>query len=165
MGIASMTSHAYAVAQRGNDAVPDRIARAGQSPGSVAPSAPDGAATSQDWRAERIREWLLLLLRFAITRNPKDESAAFAMADELDALGLHWRPLAPSFFRRTNNEVCAAITALADPHRTIILKKHSTRIDDLRLRRAFEAAIRLDEKAWTTAPGRKSRNSWVGRNR
>jgi hypothetical protein len=36
---------------------------------------------SQDWRAGRIREWLLLLLRFAITRDPKDEPAVFAMAN------------------------------------------------------------------------------------
>jgi|SRR6516165_10859741 len=40
---------------------------------------------SQDWRAGRIREWLLLLLRFAITCDPKDQAAAFAMADEIDA--------------------------------------------------------------------------------
>jgi hypothetical protein len=36
---------------------------------------------SQDWRAGRIREWLLLLLRFAITRDPKDELAVFAIAN------------------------------------------------------------------------------------
>src|SRR6266536_1306416 len=41
---------------------------------------------SQDWRASRIREWLLLLLRFAITCDPKDQAAVFAMADEIDAL-------------------------------------------------------------------------------
>ena len=32
---------------------------------------------SQDWQAVRIREWLLLLLRFAITHNDKDEAAAW----------------------------------------------------------------------------------------
>src|SRR5262245_49042390 len=57
---------------------------------------------SQDWRACRIREWLLLLLRFAITRDPKDQAAAFAIADEIDALGQQWRPWAPSFFRKTH---------------------------------------------------------------
>ena len=57
---------------------------------------------SKDWRASRIREWLLLLLRFAITWDPKDEAAALAMTEEIDALGLHWRPSAPSFFRRTS---------------------------------------------------------------
>ena len=39
---------------------------------------------SQDARAG---EWLLLLLRFAITRDPKDEAAVIAMADGIDALG------------------------------------------------------------------------------
>jgi hypothetical protein len=37
---------------------------------------------SQDWRASRVREWLLLLLRFTITREPKDEAAVLTMADE-----------------------------------------------------------------------------------
>ena len=82
---------------------------------------------SQDWRAGRIREWLLLLLRFAITCDPKDQAAAFAMADEIDALGLEWRPSAPSFFRRTSGEVCAAITVLEDPRRITILEKHIAR--------------------------------------
>ena len=76
---------------------------------------------SQDARAGRIREWLLLLLRFAITWDPKDEAAVFAMADEIDALGLRWRPSAPSFFRRTSGEVCEAIITLEHPRRITIL--------------------------------------------
>src|SRR5262249_59558238 len=70
----------------------------------------------------RIREWLLLLLRFAITRDGKDQAAALAMADEIDALGQRWRPSAPSFFRRTSGEVCEAIVARVDPTRDAILK-------------------------------------------
>jgi len=80
--------------------------------------------SAQDWRAVRVREWLLALLRFAITRNPKDETAALAMADEIDALGLCWRPSAPSFFRRTTAELCQAIIAVDDPSRAAILKSH-----------------------------------------
>src|SRR5262245_10954306 len=57
--------------------------------------ATDGKVGSQDWRADRIQGWLLLLLRFAITHNPTDESVAFAVADQMDALGLDWRPSAP----------------------------------------------------------------------
>jgi hypothetical protein len=53
--------------------------------------------SSQDWQTGRIREWLLLLLRFAITCDLKDQAAVFAMADEIDALGHQWRPSAPSF--------------------------------------------------------------------
>jgi hypothetical protein len=61
--------------------------------------------SSQDWQTGRIREWLLLLLRFAITCDLKDQAAVFAMADEIDALGHQWRPSAPSFFRRTSGEL------------------------------------------------------------
>ena len=105
---------------------------------------------SQDARAGRIREWLLLLLRFAITWDPKHEAAVFAMADEIDALGLRWRPSAPSFFRRTSSEVCKMITALDDPRRATILKKHIARIDDPRLRRAFQAAVdsEVNHRSW-----------------
>ena len=68
-------------------------------------------------------------------------------ADEIDALGLSWRPSAPSFFRRTSREVCKAITALDDPQRATILKNHIARIDNSRLRRAFRAAVDLREKS------------------
>src|SRR5512133_4043883 len=99
---------------------------------------------SQDWRAERIRAWLLLLLRFAVTRDAKDEAAASVMADEIDALGRRWRPSARGFFRRTTDEVCKAMTAPDDANRATILKKHLARIDDPRLRRAFAAAAGLE---------------------
>jgi len=108
---------------------------------------------SQDWRSGRIREWLLLLLRFAITRNAKDQAAALAMADEIDALGHRWRPSAPSFFRRTSDEVGKAIVARDDPRRAAILKKHIARIDDLRLRRAFQAAVELERESQPRPPG------------
>ena len=104
---------------------------------------------SRDARAGRIREWLLLLLRFAITWDPKHEAAVFAMADEIDALGLRWRPSAPSFFRRTSSEVCKMITALDDPRRATILKKHIARIDDPRLRHAFQAVVDLESQHWS----------------
>jgi len=117
---------------------------------------------SQDWRAGRIREWLLLLLRFAITCDPKDQAAAFAMADEIDALGHQWRPSAPSFFRRTSGEVCEAIIALEDPRRITILKKHIVRIDDPRLRRAFQATVDLDRGSRPAATEHKRQHFWAG---
>ena len=44
-----------------------------------------GETGSHDWRDRQVREWLLLLLRFAITREQSDRSAVLAMADELDS--------------------------------------------------------------------------------
>jgi hypothetical protein len=46
----------------------------------------NAAFSSDDWRERKIREWLLLMFRFAVTREPRDRSAVFAMADELHAI-------------------------------------------------------------------------------
>ena len=124
------------------------------------PGAMCAASDPQDWAARQVREWLLLLLRFAITSDPKDLSATLALADEIDARGLEWRPSAPSFFRRTTNDVCRAITALDDPKRAAILKRHLARIDSPVLKRAFRAAVNFDEQ---TAPSQRNpRNLWFG---
>lgn len=99
---------------------------------------------ADDWRERRIREWLLLLLRFAITRQPSDRTAALAMADELDSLGGNWRPRAPRFFFKTTSEVCNAIIESGDGTNTnAVLRTHASRIIDPRLRQAFRAAVGL----------------------
>jgi hypothetical protein len=100
-----------------------------------------------DWRDRKIREWLLLLLRFAVTRKPSDQSAVLAAADELDNLALRSKPTAPRFFVRTSHEVCNAILTIADMHDNPVLRNHVARIDDPRLRRAFEAAVGLQPAA------------------
>ena len=143
---------------------PDRVPARNGSKTAKKPSAycDQASATGdpQDWAARQVREWLLLLLRFAITTDPKDLSMTLALADEIDARGLEWRPSAPSFFRRTSNDVCKAITALDDPKRTAILKRHLARINDPALRRAFRAAVNFDERA---APSQRNpRNLWLG---
>ena len=117
----------------------------------------------EDRQQQKIRDWLLLLLRFAITRDPKDEAAVFAMADEIDALGLHWRPSEPGFFLRTSREVCMAIAEPASPRRTAILRKHGRRIDDPRLRHTFQAAVSLHPSAVRSKRiGLKRSDLWKG---
>ena len=98
-----------------------------------------------DWRDRKLREWLLLLLRFSITRESRDHAAVLAVADELDSLSVQWRPAAPSFFLRTSNEVCDAICAPDEGYSTAHLRKHIARIDDPRLRQAFRAAVGLEQ--------------------
>jgi hypothetical protein len=98
---------------------------------------------SHDWRDRKVREWLLLLLRFAVTREPAHQAAVLAMADELDSLGARWRPAAPHFFLRTSNEVCEAILRVDNEHDNAVLRRHLARIDDPRLKRAFHAAVGL----------------------
>jgi hypothetical protein len=126
------------------------------------PEAVEAASGSQDRRAAQIREWLLLLLRFAITREARDEAAALAMADEIDALGLQWRPWAPNFFGRTSVEVCKAIAVPAGRARVIILRRHLARIDDLRLRRAFQAAVEFEQESPSASSDTTQRNLWTG---
>jgi hypothetical protein len=124
-----------------------------------------GASGSQDWQDREVREWLLLLLRFAVTRAPADRSAARAMANELDSLGLRWKPI--RFFRRTTDEICEAILAVGDAHNDAVLRRHIARIDDPRLKRAFQAAVGLQPHSLphaedTQAAPRKRRDLWTG---
>lgn len=96
---------------------------------------------SHDWRGRKLQEWLLLLLRYAVTWEPSDRSAALAMADELDSMGGQWRPAAPRFFLRTSDEVCTAIISSGDDHSSAVLRRHVARIQDARMRQAFQGAI------------------------
>ena len=43
---------------------------------------------SHDWRDRKVRDYLLLLLRFAVTREATDQVAALALAEQLDSLGI-----------------------------------------------------------------------------
>jgi hypothetical protein len=108
-------------------------------------SAAGGALDPPDGRARQVREWLFLLLRFAITRDPEDEHAVLMAASGFDSLGRQWGRAAPTFFRRSSEEVCEAIRALDDPGREAILKKHILRIEHPGLRRAFQAAVHCQQ--------------------
>jgi hypothetical protein len=105
-----------------------------------------------DWKDRKLQEWLFLLLRYAVTRESSDRWAVLAMADELDSLGVQWRPGAPRFFHRTAYEVCEAIIADRTRHTTSVLRKHAMRIDNPRLRRAFAAAVDLTRNAEPQQP-------------
>ena len=109
---------------------------------------------SCEWREWRIREWLLLLLRFAVTQEPSDRTAAIAMAHELDSVGVEWRwrpsagapwrPTAPRFFVRTSIEVCRAILETGGAQNNHpVLFAHAARIENPRLKQAFRAAAGL----------------------
>jgi hypothetical protein len=127
---------------------------------------------SPDWRDWKVREWLLLLLRVAVTREPSDRAAALAVADELDSLGMQRKRRAPSFFLRTSNEVCEAILAAGDGHDVddghdrAVLRRHVARIEDPRLRRAFEAAVgllRTSEPPQESAKSKRRKDRELGK--
>ena len=158
----SMATDASELAQPRRDAVQGQIARKRNRPLLSLRVRWNRRSVRRIRRAGRVQGWLLLLLRFAITRDPQDEAAALAMADEIDALGLRWRPSAPSFFRRTSAEVCWAITAPDGPKRAGVLKSHVARIDQPPLRRAFQAAVELEQEMPAASPKSRRRNLWVG---
>lgn len=117
--------------------------------------------------ALKIREWLLALLRFAVTRQQSDHAIALTIADKLDAAGGQWWPAAPRFFTRTTDEICAAIATLADGQDSIVLRRHIQRIEDPRLRRAFQAAVGLVEtrepdRRRETRPRARNKDLWRG---
>jgi hypothetical protein len=121
---------------------------------------------SPDSTETMVREWLLLLLRFAITRQPSDRSAVCVMAEHLDSLGRQWTPSAFHFFHRTSEEVCRAIVA-GDGENESIIRRHIARIDNLRLQRAFLAAVGLptiSKQVQRSANQRRqrSRDLWKG---
>ncbi len=98
---------------------------------------------AQERRAAALREWLLAILRFAVTRDQTDLAAVRSMAYALDRLGSHPDTTSFTFFATSSRAFCRAIAEQDDPHRATILRRELARIDDPRLRRTLEAAIEV----------------------
>jgi len=114
-----------------------------------------------DQNSRRIRDWLFLLLCFAVTREQTDETAALRAADAIDSLGRQSGHPGPTFFRRTTAEVCEAIAASDGPHRRTILGRHLARIEDPRLRRVMQAACDLEPRP-ASSPQDRRQYLWSG---
>lgn len=97
--------------------------------------------TSLDPHEKLVRDWTLSLLRFAVTHEPADQAAALALASELDSRHGHGKL---TFFQRTSATVCHAIL-VRDREGERTLAQHIRRIDHPRLKRAFAAAVRIDD--------------------
>jgi hypothetical protein len=95
----------------------------------------NAALGSDALRERKIRNWLLALLRFAVTRESPDRLAVLTAADDLDASGAKGSAV-PRFFTRSSKEVCEAIMAPGDQCGHDVLRRHAERIDDPRLRTA-----------------------------
>jgi hypothetical protein len=98
----------------------------------------------QNWQARKVDDWLLAVLRFAITLNEADRVAVLALADEMDRLGFVAERPAFGFFLRASTALCRAIVAKDDPSRAPVLRRHLARIKEPRLKRAFAAALDLE---------------------
>ena len=109
-----------------------------------------------------LRAWQLAVLRFAVTRDDDDRMHALGVAGEVDRLG-GTADDAFHFFRRTTAELCHAITG-SDVHAEAIVRRFLAQIDNLRLRRAFEAAVAKDQTPPKIVASRAKANAdlWRG---
>lgn len=120
--------------------------------------------TLEELQQERVTDWLLAILRFAITRDDTDRASLLAVANELDRP----RPTADNgsftFFTSTTTELCGAITAKHDAQRQKALRQHLNRIGNLRLRAALEAAVGLKhaDSALAATPRSSRTYLWKG---
>ena len=112
------------------------------------------------WQAGKIQDWLLAIVRFAITLEPADRQTVLAIAQETDGLGSLPGRSSFSYFVRTSTELCRAIADRNDPGRTAIIRRHLAEIGDRRLRQATAAAIDLEGAQRT----RLSEARFAGRN-
>lgn len=110
-----------------------------------------------DWQSKKVREWLLAVLRFAVTRDGADRATVFVLAQEMDRLDPGIRLPAFSYFIRTSAELCNAIAGTDNPHIASIFRRHLERIDDPRLRRALAAAAGIDQSPPSTIEGNPAR--------
>jgi hypothetical protein len=99
-----------------------------------------GKATEPETRL--LRAWQLAVLRFAVTLDADDRMHVLGVAGEVDRLAGAAGD-AFHFFRRTTAELCEAISS-QDADQDAVIQRFLAQIDNVRLKRAFEAAIARD---------------------
>jgi hypothetical protein len=99
-------------------------------------SMPDREAAVRHQESAAVQEWLLAILRFAVTLNGADRAAILATAGEMDRRGSGF-----TFFVRMSVKLADAIVARDRADARAILRVFIRRMDCLLLRRAFEAVL------------------------
>lgn len=118
--------------------------------------------SSQEWPAQKVREWLLAILRFAVTLDQADLAAVHAIAIAMDRLGSHPDATTFAFFTRSSVEFCHAVANKDDPNSIAVLRRQLARIDDQRLRRALEAALDYERRIARRTGKRDGGSLWMG---
>jgi len=98
--------------------------------------APNGFIEEQ---SRQVRNWLLAILRFALTLDQVDRAAVIAKAAEMDQLGSGHPQF--TYFVRTSTEFCNCIVDQAIINKAEVLRDLLRNIEDGRLRRSLEAAL------------------------
>ena len=111
-----------------------------------------------DWRGKKVEDWLLAILRFAVTLRDEDRSTVLVAAEEIDRLGMRSEEQSEfEFFRNTSIEICSAIVEKHNSRGSAVLRLHLNRIEDCRLRRAFAAAVKFGDSSQTIKSASKFR--------
>ena len=110
---------------------------------------------SHERLTKEIGDWLLAILRFAVTLDPDDRSRVLSQARELDRPGIDTGTNSFAFFVRTSFEFCNAVADRSDPRRGVTVRKHLARISEPRLRGALEGAIGLEPTSMPIPPTRR----------
>jgi hypothetical protein len=114
-----------------------------------------GTGIDDEILSRQIGDWLLIFLRFVVTRDEADREAFLARAREMDRGGhLCTPPFA--FFTRTSTELCDAILTKDDPQSRANLLRHLKRISDGTLRRTITAAIGPEPDSARAEPHNRS---------
>lgn len=111
-----------------------------------------------EWRTKKVGDWLLAILRFAVTLRDDDRSAILVAAEEIDRPGKSSEDKSEfKFFRSTSIEICSAISEKQNLRGSAVLRLHLNRIEDCRLRRALAAAIEFGDSSPTIKSSGKFR--------
>ena len=115
-----------------------------------------------EWHARTLRAWQLAMLRFAVTLDNADRLAVMAIAAEVDGLAPGGKP-GFGFFRKTSAELCAAILQ-PNELTPAVLRQYLARMEDDRLKRAFAAAIEINQlrAASVATPIKRDNGLWRG---
>ncbi len=97
-----------------------------------------------EWRERKVHDWLIAIVRFAVTLEEADRKAVLARAREMDAPGCVQGRITFSYFVRTSTQVCDATADPASSDRDAILGRFVAAIGKRRLREVLVAAFALD---------------------
>jgi hypothetical protein len=111
-------------------------------------------------QSRQVRDWLLSILRFALTLDPADRTAVIAKAADMDRLGSGIDPLQFTYFVRTSVEFCNRIVDQRIIDKAEVLRGYLRKIDDDRLRRSLEAALTWPKQVQPR--DRRRDNLWKG---
>jgi hypothetical protein len=119
---------------------------------------------SVQWHTRTLCAWHLALLRFSLTLENADRLKVLAIANEIDRLGRQHKDETDfGFFWKTSSELCEAILK-RDEIADTILRQYLARIDDVRLKRAFAAALEIELREPVSVKRRSKLNTdlWKG---